>query len=118
MIIIDKFKDKINGILHGFDRMIIKGHIRQFFSKSGKAYYMSQEGVLLKDFTEYAEGKTNQIKNFIETYAKNEEKPIIYLNSSKVSKEQTAKDYLKNDPIDEGLICIISAVEKNKSMNF
>jgi hypothetical protein len=34
MKIIDKFKDKINGILSGFDRMIIKGHIRQFFSKS------------------------------------------------------------------------------------
>jgi hypothetical protein len=116
MKIIDKFKNKINGILSGFDRMIIKGHIRQFFSKSGKAYYMSQEGVLLKDFTEYAEGKTNQIRSFIESYAKNEEKPIIYLNSSKVSKVQTAKDYLKNDPIDEGLICIISAVEKNKSM--
>jgi hypothetical protein len=38
MKIIDKFKDKINGILSDFVRMIIKGHIRQFFSKSGNPY--------------------------------------------------------------------------------
>jgi hypothetical protein len=33
---------------------------------------MSQEGVLLKDFTKYAEDKTNQKRSFIDSYAKNE----------------------------------------------
>lgn len=53
--IIEKFKDKIKGVLSGFDRMIIKGHLRQLFSDSGKRYFLSQEDVLLKDFGEYAE---------------------------------------------------------------
>ena len=30
--ILEQYKDKINGTFSFFDRMIIKGHIRQFFS--------------------------------------------------------------------------------------
>ena len=59
MKIIEKFKDKINGFLSGFDRrfdrMIIKGHILQLFSDSEKRYFLSQENVLLKDYGDYAE---------------------------------------------------------------
>jgi hypothetical protein len=49
MKIIDKFKDKINGVLSTFDRMILKGHLRQFFGPSGKMHFLSQENILLKD---------------------------------------------------------------------
>ena len=41
MKIIEKFKDKINGFLSDFDRMIIKGHILQLFSDSEKRYFLS-----------------------------------------------------------------------------
>jgi hypothetical protein len=36
MLNIGKYKDKINGALSTFDRIIVKGHIRQFFSPSFK----------------------------------------------------------------------------------
>ena len=65
MKIIEKFNDKIKGVLSGFDRMIIKGHLRQLFSDSGKRYFLSQEDVLLKDFGEYAEGITKTIKDHV-----------------------------------------------------
>ena len=44
--ILEQFKDKINGTFAFFDRMIIKGHIRQFFSTSGKGYFLSEQNVL------------------------------------------------------------------------
>lgn len=116
MKIIEKFKDKINGVLSTFDRMIIKGHIRQFFSTSGKMHFLSQENVLLKDFGTYAETITTGIKTHIEWIASDMERPLVYLNSSKISKEGTALDILKQNPVEEGLICILSTVELCKSV--
>lgn len=116
MKIIDKFKDKINGVLTGFDRMIIKGHIMQLFSDSGKRYFLSQENVLFKDFSEYAEKVTNALKDNVNKILEESGRPLIYLNSSKVSKEGTAQDALKRDPVEEGLICVVSALEMGPSL--
>lgn len=46
--------------------MIIKGHILQLFSDSGKRYFLSKENVLLKDFAEYAEKITKALRENIE----------------------------------------------------
>jgi len=101
MKIIDKFQDKIKGILSGYDRMIIKGHLRQFFSPSGKMYFLSQENVLLKDFGEYAKRITGTIKEQVEKLAAERERPLVYLNSPKIAKEFTARDILKKIPLRE-----------------
>ncbi|HGJ65946.1 TPA: hypothetical protein ENS27_11235 [bacterium] len=116
MKIIEKFKDKINGVLSAFDRMIIKGHILQFFGDSGRRYFLSQENVLLKDFGDYAEKITKTIKASIEETTEKTGRPLIYLNSSKTSKEGTAQNILKEDPIKEGLICVISTLETSPSL--
>ena len=86
MKIIDKFRDEINGVLTAFDRMIIKGHILQLFSDSGKRYFLSQENVLLKDYGGYAERVTKSIKASIEEMTSETGRPLIYLSSSKASK--------------------------------
>jgi len=116
MKIIEKFRDKINGYLSAFDRMIIKGHILQLFSDSGKRYFLAQEGVLLKDFGEYAEKATKSIRASIEDMVEQTGRPLIYLNSSKVSKEGTAQDVLKREPVEEGLICVVSVLEMGHSV--
>lgn len=40
-----------------------------------------------------------------------QKRPLIYLTSSKLPKEQRALEVLKNDPVSEGLVCILSVVE-------
>lgn len=40
--ILEQYADKINGTFSFFDRMIIKGHVLQFFSPSGKKYFLSE----------------------------------------------------------------------------
>ena len=109
--ILEQFKDKINGTFAFFDRMIIKGHIRQFFSTSGKGYFLSEQNVLLKDFSAYANQVTSGIVAHVEAMAEETHRPLRYLTSAKIPKEQTALEILKNDPVDEGLICILSVVE-------
>lgn len=109
--ILEQYKDKINGSFSFFDRMIIKGHIFQLFSLSGRKFFLSSLDVLLKDFSSYANQVTSQIVAHTEEMAASLNRPLIYLTSAKLPKEQTALDVLNDNPVSEGLICILSVVE-------
>ena len=117
MKIIQKYNDKIKGVLSTFDRMIFKGYLRQFFSESGRMYFLSQENVLLKDFGTYAQKVTDEIKENAKNIAAEENRPYIYLNSSKDSKEGTALECLEKSPVQEGLICVLGTVETCTSLD-
>lgn len=91
--------------------MIIKGHIFQLFSLFGRKFFLSSLDVLLKDFPAYANQVTSQIVSHVENMAASQKRPLIYLTSSKLPKEQTALDVLKKDPVGDGLICLLSVVE-------
>ena len=52
---INKYSSYIHGVIHGFDRIILKGHIGDFYYKNGFYYFLSQEAVKLKDFKERQE---------------------------------------------------------------
>ena len=84
--ILEQYKDKINGTFSFFDRMIIKGHIFQFFSLSGRKFVLSSLDVLLKDFSSYANQVTSQIVSHTEEMAVLLDRPLIYLTSAKLSK--------------------------------
>ena len=103
---IENYHDQIKGILYGFDRIIFKGHLRQFFSQSGRAHFLSMENVLLKDYSAYAQSITLQIKEHTRGMAASLGRPYIYLNSPKASKEGTAQEVMKKHPVEEGLICV------------
>lgn len=111
MNILEQFDGKINGILETFDRMIIKGHIRQFYSPSGKQHFTSYNNILYKDFGTYANKITDDLCSHIDNYVNGLNRPIIYLSSARVSKEKTALDTLKDSPTSEGLIASITTVE-------
>ena len=47
----------------------------------------------------------------VENFTASQNRPLIYLTSAKTSKEQTAMTVLESNPVEEGLICILSVVE-------
>ena len=67
--ILEQYKEKINGTFSFFDRIIIKGHIRQFFSPSGKRHFLSYNNILLKDFPAHAQSVTDRLCKHIEKLA-------------------------------------------------
>jgi len=109
--ILNQYQDRINGTFSFFDRMIIKGHIHQFFSPSGKKHFLSYNDVLLKDFSGYANRVTDSLVSHIESMTSDAGRPLVYLSSPRTSKEGMAKDILETYPIEEGLICTLSTVE-------
>ena len=92
--ILEQYKDKINGTFSFFDRMIIKGHIFQLFSLSGRKYFLSGVNVLLKDFSAYANQVTDEIVAHVENMAVTLQRPLQYLTSSKIPKEQIGRAHV------------------------
>lgn len=117
MNIIEWKQEKIKGILSTFDRMIVKGYSFQLSNVNQMGYFLSHNNILLKDFGAYAEKVTNSLCEHIENIAKINERPYQYLYGNNTDKGELARKILEENPIEEGLICILSSVEVCSTMN-
>jgi hypothetical protein len=108
---IQQFADQISGVLKGFDRMRFRGTLRLLAHTKGMQAYLNHTHVLLKDFKSYVQGVTDQIRQSTEQLAKAHGKQVRFLDSSRISKEETAREIAQREGIRQGLICIFSAVE-------
>ena len=101
----------ITGVVSGFDRLVLRGSLRLLSFTAGMMGFLSMMGVLLKEFGEYVEGATKQLKAASVEEAERLGRPIRYLQSSRTDKELIARKIAKDDRIEEGLICILKCVE-------
>jgi hypothetical protein len=108
---LSKHADAVTGTLSGFDRLVFRGTLRMLAHRSGLMAYLWAVRVLLKDFASHAQALTRQLKEASEDLARRTARPIRYLPSSAASKEQIAREIARADGIDQGLICILTAVE-------
>jgi hypothetical protein len=108
---IETYNASIHGILHGFDRIIIKGHIPNFYHRENFYYFLNKEGVKLKDFKEYVIKTTTFIKDKLELHITSSGCYKEYLKKCDISKEAIAKRIAEERNITEGLICALTVVE-------
>jgi hypothetical protein len=108
---VTRYQDRIAGILTGFDRMLFRGTLRSISYPQGAEIWLSSCGVLLKDFAAYAQALTARVKAQAAQVAAEAQRPVEYLESSRVSKEDRARAIQQRDGITEGLICVLSCVE-------
>ena len=117
MNIIEWKQDKIKGILSTFDRIIIKGYSLQLSNIKQMEYFLSHNNVLLKDFGTYAENVTKSLCSHIESLASNNNRPYKFIYGNNEDKGNIARQILEENPIEEGLICILSNIEVCSTMN-
>ena len=111
MNIIEQNKEKINGILETFDRMIINGYLLNLCNYRHFLFYLIQNEVKLVDFDKFALKETNDLCNYIDNYIKENNVETIYLNSGKIDKNEIVMAELEKNPDKTGLITALSAVE-------
>ncbi len=116
MNIIEQNKEKINGILETFDRMIVNGYILQLQRPEKFLFYLIQNDVKLKDFDKFAENQTKSLCEHIDKYIKDNDVEIQYLSSGKENKDEIARVNLENYPNKTGLISAFSTVELCRTM--
>jgi hypothetical protein len=109
---VTRYEDRLAGILTGFDRMLFRGTLRSISHPKGAEIWLSSRHVLLKDFAAFAQDLTARVKaHATQVAAEAGDRPIEYLESSHLSKEDRARAIQHRDGITDGLICILSCVE-------
>jgi hypothetical protein len=112
---IAKHRDKIAGMLSGFDRLVFRGTLRRLSYVDGMRHYLAANGVLLKDFGSHVEQASKRLKDASLSLAKQLNRPHRFLDSPKDSKEEIAQEIVAKEGIGEGLICVLTSIEPCRS---
>lgn len=100
----------VYGMLSGFDRVRFRGTLRRIANGDGMRTFLAYTGVLLKDFAEYVQDVTTQVKRATEAVATAADRPLRYLAGA-VEKEPLARAIMQADGVQAGLICTLKTVE-------
>ena len=113
---IEQNKEKINGILSTFDRMIVNGYLLPLQNPRLFLYYLIQNDIKLKDFDKFAESQTSMLCNHIDKYVEDNNVKAQYLRDISTNKDELARKEWQNTPNKYGLIASFSVVELCRTM--
>lgn len=99
------------GVLSGFDRLMFRGHLRELAYPGGMLRFCNFNGVRLTGFKPYAAQLTEQLIAASELEVHRLGRPIEYLASPKLRKEDHARHIAQRDGVREGLIAMFKCVE-------
>ncbi len=106
-----RFGSLLHGVLSGFDRMRFRGTLLRMAHVAGMSGWLNAHGILLKDFKEYAQDRTDQLRRSVLARAEEAGCPVEYLNSYK-DKEALVQQRLQKRSVAPGdLICVLSTLE-------
>lgn len=108
---VERHKSDVIGVLHGWDRLRLQATIRSFYYEPVMREYTRQRGVLWKNFKSFATALTGRVRGAALDLAGKHKRPVIYLNSSRIRKEDKAREIQQRDKIELGLIAVLSCVE-------
>jgi hypothetical protein len=112
-----RHQSRILGTLSGFDRMLFRGSLRSISYVKGLEIFLLCQHVLHKDFGKFVEKCSKRIIEHAKSMAERKGRPYIFIQSSKESKEDTARKIAERDKIKEGLIAIFRCVEPCQSFD-
>jgi hypothetical protein len=112
-----KFGSVVSNVLSGFDRLVFRGAIRCLSHVNGVVGYLLHNGVRFVDFGAFNENQTKRLTAASLAAAQEAGRPVRYLASSRVSKEDIARAIALEDGVKEGLICVLKSVEPCSSFD-
>lgn len=101
----------VDGMLHGFDRLRLRGTLRRIANGQGLGSYLAAQHVLLNDFGEYVDHVTTEVKRGTEAVAAAAGRPVLYLPRPGDDKEALARSIAERDGGTAGLLCVLKSVE-------
>jgi hypothetical protein len=106
-----KCGEVVRGVLSGFDRLFFRGTLRNLAYREGLQHYLWANRIPYKDFASHSEAVTQQLEEASLRHAREQGRPVDYLNSHDVELEAEAQKIAARDRIDSGLICVFRRVE-------
>jgi hypothetical protein len=112
---LQRHADHVMGAISGFDRLRFRGTLRPLAHTGGMCKFLYASQVLYKDFKEYVTTVTDQVRAAARQLAEKANRPLEYLASSNIDKEQWARQRATADGVEKGLIGVLSCVELCRS---
>jgi hypothetical protein len=112
---IAKHRNEIAGVLSGFDRLIFRGTLRSLAHVAGMQTYLAMNKILLKDFARHVQHISQRLKEASLARARALGRPVQYLVSGRVKKEEVARRMAAEQGVGRGLIGVLSCVELCRS---
>jgi len=104
-------REVVTGVLHGWDRLRLKGSLRTLYHAPVMAEHLRWAGVLYKDFKSHVTGLTERIRTAGADFAERAGAAYIYLASTGICKEDMARAAARQRRIDSGLAAVLACVE-------
>lgn len=115
---IQRFGDRLLGVLSGFDRLRFRGTLLLLSSEGGMSEFLWKNRVLLKDFDDFVQPLTDRVRRAGERLAaQTPAGKVHYLPTTRISKEQYVQELLRAHPPREGLVAVLSCVEPCQSFS-
>jgi hypothetical protein len=108
---VQKYSEKLLGVISGFDRLVLKGTLRPLSYTAGMMNFLFEKEVLLKEFSSYVQQVSEELKEASQREAIRLGRSNRYLESSHTRKEPIARTIAEKEGIEEGLICLFRSVE-------
>jgi hypothetical protein len=108
---IQRFADKVIGVLSGWDRLVLRGTLRPIAFWAGMMVFLWEKQVKLQNFGRYVFKISQSVKEASCREAEPRKRPVIYLGSSKTDKADLAQQIAREDRVEKGLIAVFKAVE-------
>ena len=115
---LSRFGSLVTGVLSGFDRLVFRGSLQPLIKKGGMFFFLQAAGIRLLDFGNFARDATDRVKEASLAQARRLHRPIQYLPSSTVNKEELARKLLAQHPIPSGLVCVFTSLEPCRTFEY
>jgi hypothetical protein len=96
-----RYGSLVTSILSGFERLVFRGTLLPLMRELGMYTYLKRSGVRLLDYQPFVLATSERVKAAALRPAHEHERPIRYLQSSRIDKEALARALLAEHPLDE-----------------
>lgn len=113
-----RYRPLVTSILSGFDRLVFRGTLIPLIRERGMQTFLSKAGVRLLDFKGFVLSTSERVKEAALRETREAKRPVRYLESSHIDKEDLARSLDAERPVREGPICALTVVEPCTSFEY
>ena len=107
----EKYADRLHGVLHCYDQIVLTGSLQPFCYAQGMTKYLYAHDIRIFDFAQFAEPLTAEIRQNAEAIAQAAGLTIEFIRKKNFRKEDRIHALLKKRGDQPGLVHIFSALE-------
>jgi hypothetical protein len=111
VVLTERYAEQIPGVLSCFDRVVITGTLPEICHPHAMARHLTEQGVRLFDYTQWAEPLREEIRQHAERLAGEAGLAIEFIRRKDFRKEDRVQGSLKKRGNHPGLVHIFSAME-------